>query len=444
MFSRGPSSFKSGLVAALLHPERAAAKPLSELEALTALAGDDHVECSSVAAAESACAISEPPAAAEPLLAGDDGMDVKTVQELPSIPSTLPAAVPRKRIPFVAKRMGALTVMAPANPQPVSAKPAPPPATKTMLMATETKSAELGSCTLGEAAPPKKRFAAPRAPGASSVANQMRVMEAARSIKKPRVKEEEAEDGTEDKEEERRQKGQEGDETTTASPPPKRYAVSSTYRPPTNGPHNGTRFLCAFKQGSNSAEQFGTIQFTAKPTASSLTRRAWRNDPDAPGAIVLYRPPEPSDDATSVSEGGKSRGGDGDVGADDKGGGGGEGGVSTSAPPMPSSQPPGAFTVVMDPFLAAKLRPHQVEGVRFIYSALLGKEVDPHSLGRGCILADDMGLGKTLQTIAVIYTMLTQGPRSNKSGEAHNAVVICPTTLCLNWKGALRIVQTDY
>ena len=26
----------------------------------------------------------------------------------------------------------------------------------------------------------------------------------------------------------------------------------------------------------------------------------------------------------------------------------------------------------------------------------------------------------------------------------HNAVVICPTTLCLNWKGALRIIQTDY
>ena len=200
MFSRGPSSFKSGLVAALLHPERAAAKPLSELEALTALAGDDHVE-SSVAAAESACAISEPPAAAEPLPAGDDAMDVKTVQELPSIPSTLSAAVPRKRIPFVAKRMGALTVTAPANPQPVSAKPAPPPATKAMLVATETKRAELGACTLGGGAPPKKRFAAPRAPGASSVANQMRVMEAARSIKKPRVKEEEAEDGTEDKEE---------------------------------------------------------------------------------------------------------------------------------------------------------------------------------------------------------------------------------------------------
>lgn len=28
--------------------------------------------------------------------------------------------------------------------------------------------------------------------------------------------------------------------------------------------------------------------------------------------------------------------------------------------------------------------------------------------GEGCILADDMGLGKTLQTIALIYTMLSK------------------------------------
>ena len=29
--------------------------------------------------------------------------------------------------------------------------------------------------------------------------------------------------------------------------------------------------------------------------------------------------------------------------------------------------------------------------------------------GYGCILADDMGLGKTLQSIAVMWTLLTQG-----------------------------------
>ena len=42
-----------------------------------------------------------------------------------------------------------------------------------------------------------------------------------------------------------------------------------------------------------------------------------------------------------------------------------------------------------------------------------------------------MGLGKTLQTIAIIYTMLTQGPTGGAA--ATNAIVICPTSLCLNW-----------
>ena len=40
-----------------------------------------------------------------------------------------------------------------------------------------------------------------------------------------------------------------------------------------------------------------------------------------------------------------------------------------------------------------------------MYKCVMGlSEVD----GEGCILADDMGLGKTLQTIALIYTMLSK------------------------------------
>ncbi|GMF35462.1 unnamed protein product [Phytophthora lilii] len=44
------------------------------------------------------------------------------------------------------------------------------------------------------------------------------------------------------------------------------------------------------------------------------------------------------------------------------------------------------------------LKPHQSEGVRFLYSHVVA--------GRGCILADYMGLGKTLQVITVIYSFL--------------------------------------
>lgn len=40
-----------------------------------------------------------------------------------------------------------------------------------------------------------------------------------------------------------------------------------------------------------------------------------------------------------------------------------------------------------------------------MYKCVMGlSEVD----GEGCILADEMGLGKTLQTIALIYTMLSE------------------------------------
>lgn len=40
------------------------------------------------------------------------------------------------------------------------------------------------------------------------------------------------------------------------------------------------------------------------------------------------------------------------------------------------------------------LRPHQREGVQFVFECVTGqREFD----GNGCILADDMGLGKTLQ-----------------------------------------------
>ncbi len=43
------------------------------------------------------------------------------------------------------------------------------------------------------------------------------------------------------------------------------------------------------------------------------------------------------------------------------------------------------------PVLAKWLRPHQREGVQFMYECIMGmKDFN----GNGCILADDMGLGK--------------------------------------------------
>ena len=49
--------------------------------------------------------------------------------------------------------------------------------------------------------------------------------------------------------------------------------------------------------------------------------------------------------------------------------------------------------VVIDPRLAKVLRPHQVEGVNFLYRCTTGL-MDPKA--NGCIMADEMGLGKTV------------------------------------------------
>jgi DNA repair and recombination protein RAD54B len=71
-------------------------------------------------------------------------------------------------------------------------------------------------------------------------------------------------------------------------------------------------------------------------------------------------------------------------------------------PKMPPDTKP--IDVVLDPFIAKHLRPHQKEGVCFLYECIMGiKDFN----GQGAILADEMGLGKTLTVIALIWTLLS-------------------------------------
>lgn len=87
--------------------------------------------------------------------------------------------------------------------------------------------------------------------------------------------------------------------------------------------------------------------------------------------------------------------------------------------------------VVIDPILARRLRPHQVEGVKFMYDCVMG--LRKHE-GQGCILADEMGLGKTLQTITLIWTLLKQNPYAGVSPVVGKVLIVCPVTLINNWK----------
>jgi len=87
------------------------------------------------------------------------------------------------------------------------------------------------------------------------------------------------------------------------------------------------------------------------------------------------------------------------------------------------------FDVAIDPHLAVHLRPHQVEGVKFLYECVMGyRDFE----GMGCLLADEMGLGKTLMTISLIWTLIKQNP-VKRGPTITNVLIVCPVTLINNW-----------
>ncbi|KAI0677546.1 SNF2 family N-terminal domain-containing protein [Trametes maxima] len=87
--------------------------------------------------------------------------------------------------------------------------------------------------------------------------------------------------------------------------------------------------------------------------------------------------------------------------------------------------------VVVDPVIARHLRPHQKEGVQFLYECVMG--LRKHE-GQGCILADEMGMGKTLQTIALVWTLLKQNPYAGAGPILGKVLIVCPVSLINNWK----------
>jgi len=96
--------------------------------------------------------------------------------------------------------------------------------------------------------------------------------------------------------------------------------------------------------------------------------------------------------------------------------------------------PIGAYSkqdVFVPPILAKWLRPHQREGVEFLYQCVMGLKAYK---GNGCILADDMGLGKTLQSVALIYTLLKTGLAAGGQATAKRVIVVCPCSLVKNWE----------
>lgn len=84
--------------------------------------------------------------------------------------------------------------------------------------------------------------------------------------------------------------------------------------------------------------------------------------------------------------------------------------------------------IVIDPILGKLLRPHQIQGVQFLFDCVMGIR-DKNRFG--CILADDMGLGKTIQAITLIWTLMNQG--MNGLPTVRKTIIVCPTSLVGNW-----------
>ncbi|XP_068642553.1 protein CHROMATIN REMODELING 25 isoform X2 [Aristolochia californica] len=89
--------------------------------------------------------------------------------------------------------------------------------------------------------------------------------------------------------------------------------------------------------------------------------------------------------------------------------------------------------IVVDPLLVRFLRPHQREGVLFMFTCVSG--ILSSAGISGCILADDMGLGKTLQSITLLYTLLCQG--FDGKPMVGRAMIVTPTSLVSNWESEI-------
>lgn len=90
--------------------------------------------------------------------------------------------------------------------------------------------------------------------------------------------------------------------------------------------------------------------------------------------------------------------------------------------------------ISVHPEIVKHLKPHQVEGVKFVYDSCYGAvdQIEKYP-GSGCILAHCMGLGKTLQLIAVLHTLIRY-PQL----KTNRILVVCPKSTVMNWSEEIK------
>ncbi|XP_077229028.1 protein CHROMATIN REMODELING 20-like isoform X2 [Tasmannia lanceolata] len=87
--------------------------------------------------------------------------------------------------------------------------------------------------------------------------------------------------------------------------------------------------------------------------------------------------------------------------------------------------------VRIPPSISAKLKPHQIAGIRFMWENIIQsvRKVKSGDRGLGCILAHTMGLGKTFQVIAFLYAAM----RIVDLG-LRTALIVTPVNVLHNWR----------
>ncbi|GKV07068.1 hypothetical protein SLEP1_g18876 [Rubroshorea leprosula] len=91
----------------------------------------------------------------------------------------------------------------------------------------------------------------------------------------------------------------------------------------------------------------------------------------------------------------------------------------------------GEEAVRIPPSISAKLKAHQVAGIRFMWENIVQSitKVKSGDKGLGCILAHTMGLGKTFQVIAFLYAAM----RTVDLG-LRTALIVTPVNVLHNWR----------
>lgn len=90
--------------------------------------------------------------------------------------------------------------------------------------------------------------------------------------------------------------------------------------------------------------------------------------------------------------------------------------------------------VSVDKDLVKKLKPHQAQGIKFMWDSCFESVKDAkEGKGSGCILAHCMGLGKTLQVVTLVHTLLT-----SEEVDVNRVLVVCPFSTVQNWVNEFR------